>query len=168
MVLTFDSETLRLMNYFKQATKVQCRDCFEFNGTIVFVTNAKEAGLAVGREGSNKRFLERNLHKKVKILGAADAPQELTRNFVLPLRPAEVKLERQNSKNSQSEFLNHNRAETLASNPRDSDDSEVISIKFNTPGERRVLLSRNLENLKLLKAVMARYFPNIANIIVLQ
>ncbi|MFH0869156.1 MAG: NusA-like transcription termination signal-binding factor [archaeon] len=143
MAITFDSETLRLMMYFKQATRVSCRDCFEVNGIIVFVTDAKETGLAVGKGGMNKKALESSLHKKVKILGHAENPVELTRNFLVPMQATDISLVTEDGK-------------------------DLIKIQFPSPKERRILLSNNLENLKLLKAVMARYFPNIANILVLQ
>ncbi len=143
MVITFDSEALRMMGYFKQVTRVACKDHFEFNGTLVFITDAKEAGLAVGKGGANKRILEDRLHKKVKIVGHAEGPVGLVRNFLLPLMPVDVSEASEEGK-------------------------ELVKIKFASPKERRLLLSRNLENLKLLKAVVARYFPNISNILVLQ
>ncbi len=139
--ITFDSETLRLMNYFKEITGVACRDCFEFGGTIVFVTGAGEAGKAIGKLGINRQLLEKKLHTRVKILGASETPEELVRNFLLPVVPGSVSF---------------------------SEADSIINIKFMQSKERRILLSQNLERLKLLKAVMARYFPNVANIIVLQ
>ncbi len=143
MVITFDSETLRLMAYFKQATRVSCRDCFEANGTLVFTTEPKETGLAVGKGGMNKKALENSLHKKVKILGHAENPVELTKNFLMPMQATDIALVSEDGK-------------------------DVIKIQLPSPKERRILLSNNIENLKLLKAIMARYFPNIANILVLQ
>ena len=139
--IVLDSEILRLMNYFKDITRVSCRDCFEFNNIIVFVTNANEAGLAIGREGVNKQLLEKKLHKRVKIFGAAESPEGLVKNFMLPVVPENVSL---------------------------SEDGSVVNIKFVQSKERRILLSQNLERLKLLKTAMARYFPKIMNIMVLQ
>ncbi len=162
--LKFDSEALQRIQLFKQVTKVDCKDSFEFrvehslsetapqNSFVVFVTAPRTAGLAIGKAGENVKFLRSKLNKFVKIIDEAETPEDLILNFVYPMQPLFVKIE--------------SKSATDASGNASS--IKVANIKFANAGERRTLLGNNLANLKLLKFIVKRYFPDIADVMVLQ
>ncbi len=142
-VLRYDMSTIGYISHFKKVTGVDAHDCFEENGTIVFVTEPKKAGLAVGRQGENVHRLNRDLKKDIKIVEASESAEDLVASFLYPLQ-------------AQNIFTS------------DKSGQKVLNIKFGSPRERRFLLSGNLQKLKLLKTIVKRYFPDVADIFVLQ
>lgn len=138
-IFKYDSTFIGYMNFFKTLTGVDARDCFPLDGILLFVTEKGKAGLAIGKAGKNILNLKSKLKKNVKIIETSDSAEGLVANFVFPLRPISV-----------------------------SKEENKVNIKFASSRERRVLLSNNLENLKQLKFVVKRYFPDIEDIIVLQ
>ena len=142
-VLKYDMSTIGYISHFKKGTGIDCRDCFVEDGTIVFVTEPKKAGLAVGRQGENVRRLNRDLKKDIKIVEASGSAEDLTASFLYPLQ-------------AQNIFISEKSGQ------------KVLNIQFGSPRERRFLLSDNLSKLKLLKVIVKRYFQDISDILVLQ
>ncbi len=142
-VLKYNMSTIGYISHFKKITGVDARDCFEENGTIVFVTGPKKAGLAVGRQGENVRRLNRDLKKEIKIVEASEGAEDLVASFLYPLQAQNIYV-------------------------ADKDGRKLLNIKFGSPRERRFLLSDNLQKLKLLKIIVKRYFSDIADVFVLQ
>jgi len=142
-VLKYDMSTIGYISHFKKVTGIDCKDCFAESGTIVFVTEPKKAGLAVGRQGENVRRLNRDLKKDIKIVEASGSAEDLTASFLYPLQ-------------AQNIFISEKSGQ------------KVLSIQFGSPRERRFLLSDNLSKLKLLKVIVKRYFQDISDILVLQ
>lgn len=137
-VLKYDLTFIRYFNFFKTITGLDAKDCFALNDTIVFVAEKEKAGLAIGKGGRNIIALKNGLKKSVKIIEAADSPEEFVEHFVFPLKPISVTRE-----------------------------GNKLSVKFASGRDRRVLLSNNLSNLRQLKESVRRYFPDIEDIIVL-
>ncbi len=150
--MKFDSDTLHRIQLFKQVTNVDCKDCFEFNDFVVFITTQRTAGLAIGKAGENVKRIRAKLDKNVKIVDDAETPEDLIMNFLYPMQPLFVKIESR-------AITAPDGAERRAS---------TANIKFANAGERRALLGNNLANLKLLKFTVKRYFPDIEDVMVLQ
>ncbi|MBI4095940.1 MAG: NusA-like transcription termination signal-binding factor [DPANN group archaeon] len=150
--LKFDSDTLQRIQLFKQVTRIDCKDCFEFNDYVIFITMPRTAGLAIGKAGENVKRLRTNLGKTVKIIDEAETPEDLIMNFLYPMQPLFVKIE----------------SRAITSPDGTERRAAIANIKFANAGERRALLGNNLANLKLLKFVVKRYFPDIEDIMVLQ
>ena len=138
-VLKYDTTFLGYMRLFKSVTGADAKDCFMFNETLVFITEKGQTGLAIGKQGTNIKALKKGLKKNVIILETANTPEDLVKHFVFPLTPESV-------------LKNGNK----------------INVKLKTSGERRMILSNNLEKLKQLKFIVNRYFPDIEDIIILQ
>jgi|GEM_PF-742886 len=147
VVLKYDANLLGYMNSFKQMTNVDLRDCFIVNDHIIFVTEAGKAGLAIGKEGKNIQSLRHAFNKDIKIMEHSEDPLSLVKSYLFPLKPAKVE---------------------LVDDKTSTGDLKVINIKFSNARERRVLLGENQTKLKLLKEIVARYYKEISNIIVLQ
>jgi len=142
-VLKYDMSTIGYISHFKKVTGIDCRDCFAESGTIVFVTEPKKAGLAVGRQGENVRRLNRDLKKDIKIIEMCATAEDLVASFLYPLQ-------------AQNIFI------------AERDNKKILNIKFGSPRERRFLLSDNLAKLKLLKIILKRYFSDIGDIFIPQ
>ena len=144
MAKIYDIKTIGYMNLFSRITHVSAKDCFSVGELIVFIAPEGNIGKVVGRAGKNVKALRDALRKQVQIIEYADNPVSLTKNFVFPLKPKEVK-EAVNEDNGQKE----------------------LHIEFSTPRERRFLLDNQQRGLKTLKEIINRYFKDISNIRVL-
>ncbi len=142
-VLKYDTELIGYINYFKKVTKVDAKDCFAVNDTIVFVTEQGKAGLAIGKKGKNIQDLKNSLQKNIKIIEAANSPESLVTNFVFPSQPTNIFVE-------------------------EKDNKKIINVQFGTSRERRLLLSDSQTRLKQLKAIVKRYYPETDDILILQ
>jgi N utilization substance protein A len=142
-VLKYDIALIGYMNQFKKTTGVDAKDCFVLDDVIIFITEPGKAGLAIGKGGNNIIALKNGLKKNIKIIEAADSPENLVANFVYPLQPTKIFIE-------------------------EKDGKKLINIQFGASRERRMLLSESQTKLKQLKAIVHRYYPDIDNILVLQ
>jgi len=126
------------MNIFRKVTNILPLDYFEVNSELVFVVNRAQVGAALGNGGKNIRKLRDLLNKKIKVVGSGKDAEELVTNFLYPVKP----------KNN-------------------SIDNSLIELEFNQGSERRLLLRNGQNQLKLLKSIVKRYFPEVAEIKVL-
>ncbi|MDT7872148.1 MAG: NusA-like transcription termination signal-binding factor [Sulfolobaceae archaeon] len=94
------SEELRYMSLFQDITKVTARDCIidEKNNRIIFLINPENMGIAIGKNGSNVKKLEKLLGKSVEIVGYSDNLEDLIKNLMAPARVKTIKLVESNSK----------------------------------------------------------------------
>jgi len=141
-IKTFNAETLRQMNLFKQIAHTSPLDCFEVNNAIVFLTPKGKASKAIGKGGINIKKIKDSLKRDVKVMEGGDDAVTLTKNFVFPIRPNSVEIV-------------------------DNNGQKEIHIQFKGSRDRRQLLDYGQKNLKLLKTVIARYYKDIKDIRVL-
>tara|TARA_Y100000034_G_C6772733_1_gene344803 strand:- start:4 stop:420 length:417 start_codon:yes stop_codon:yes gene_type:complete len=134
----YDLELMNQINLFEKITRIRPKDCVVFGDNMFFLVDKSAIKMAVGRQGTNVRQLEKVLSKRVKVMSHADKPVDLAKNFVFPARPVFVK---------------------LANN--------VIEIKFKSTINRRYLLDNTQEKLRLLEKLVSYYWPEVKSIKIL-
>lgn len=137
-VKKYSTESLQYMNIFRRVTNTLPKDYFEVNSELVFVVNRAEVGAALGKGGANIRKLKELLNKKIKVVGSGKDVKELVANFLYPIKTKNI-----------------------------STDNSLIELELNQSSDRRTLLRNSQCQLKLLKNVVKRYFPEVAEIKVL-
>lgn len=82
--LTFDTETLRLMNLFEKITHAGLKDCVvdTAGNCVYFVVDAGKAGIAIGRNGSNVRHVRDVIKKEVKIFEFSSDLETFVKNLI--------------------------------------------------------------------------------------
>jgi len=126
------------MKLFGDITHVTCIDCFTANGTLFFLTAMGNASKAIGSGGKNIKILRNKLNKNVKVFEKSADSCELAKNYLFPTKPK--------------------KCENVEG---------TMEIEFNSSRERRYLLDNQQRGLKELKAVIARYHPDIKDIRIL-
>jgi len=139
IVRKLDVNVIKYMNFFKTVTNTNAKDCIVFDNDIYFITEKNMAGKAVGKGGKNIRALNNSLKKQVKIFEYGDSPEQLTKNFLFPLKIIECTLK----------------------------DSK-LEVKFQKASDRRYLLGNQQEKLKQFKAILKRFYPQVEEVSVLQ
>ena len=61
---------MRLMSLFQNVTKATARDCLEdeMQNKIIFVVQEGKMGLAIGKGGSNIKYLQKNIKRNVELI----------------------------------------------------------------------------------------------------
>jgi len=59
---------MRYINLLSKITRIHTRNCFVYNGVVVFAVPAKLLSKAIGPAGKNVKTLQENLGKRVKII----------------------------------------------------------------------------------------------------
>jgi N utilization substance protein A len=90
--LTMDE--LRYISLFQDITGVTPKDCIvsdELN-LAIFVVDSDKIGQAVGRKGSNVRYLSKLVEKDVEVVGWAEDLEAFVKNIFAPARVYRVQL----------------------------------------------------------------------------
>ncbi|MEM2212511.1 MAG: NusA-like transcription termination signal-binding factor [Candidatus Nezhaarchaeales archaeon] len=92
--IKFFEEELKYMQIFEALTSARTRDCVmdHDRGRILFLVEKGDMGLAIGKNGSNIKRINKLLGKNVEIVEAAEDPEGLIRNSLLPAQVQAVKL----------------------------------------------------------------------------
>ena len=67
MTVKFDTETIRLINFFENFTGVSVRDCLVDCDCIYFIVEEGKVGIAIGKNGSSVKNIERMIKKNIKL-----------------------------------------------------------------------------------------------------
>ncbi|MCX8175724.1 MAG: NusA-like transcription termination signal-binding factor [Candidatus Bathyarchaeota archaeon] len=88
------ADEIKCMSLFESITGVTARDCIIDNHSnrIIFVTNPKEAGLAIGKNGFKIKLLRRATGKNIEVVEYSENIQEFIKNAFLPARVKEVRV----------------------------------------------------------------------------
>jgi N utilization substance protein A len=82
MTIEFTTETIRLLTLFENMTKVSVRDCFVNKNVIFFIVEEGKIGLAIGKNGSSIKNVERVIGKKVKVYEYSNNPIQFIKNLI--------------------------------------------------------------------------------------
>jgi len=82
MTIVFTTETIRLLTLFENMTNVPVRDCFMNKDIIFFIVEEGKIGLAIGKNGTSIKNVERVLSKKVKVFEYSNNPVQFIRNLI--------------------------------------------------------------------------------------
>lgn len=86
-------EEMRYISLVQDLTGATIRDCIvdEENNTIIFMVKEGEAGLAIGKNGSNIRKVKAILKKNIEIVEYSSDFDQLVKNVFSPARIASIK-----------------------------------------------------------------------------
>ncbi|MFA4960624.1 MAG: hypothetical protein WC548_03070 [Candidatus Pacearchaeota archaeon] len=68
MVTVIDMQLMRYINLFSRISNVSTKNCFVYNGQIVFAVPSAQVSQAIGRDATNVKKLRDILRKKIKIV----------------------------------------------------------------------------------------------------
>ena len=139
VIRKFTFDDLRTMKLFSDVCGTKPLDCFTVQDTTVFVTAVGDTAKAIGKAGANIKKLKSKLNTEIKVIESSSTLEALVGNYLFPIKAKKI----------------------------ESSDT-IVSIKFGSSRERRALLNNNQKELKKLKATVARYYPKIKDIQVLQ
>ena len=93
--IKLSTDQMRLISLFQNVTKATARDCLddEKQDRIIFVVNEGKMGLAIGKGGSNIKYLQNILTRHVELVEPFDDPIKVLKNILNPKFVNEVKLE---------------------------------------------------------------------------
>ncbi|MFH1327922.1 MAG: NusA-like transcription termination signal-binding factor [Candidatus Bathyarchaeota archaeon] len=88
------ADEMRYIALFESITGATTRDCLieSENNRLIFVTKEKEAGLAVGKNGSNVKVLKKMTGKNIQIIEYAADAVEFIKNAFSPAQVKEVRI----------------------------------------------------------------------------
>ncbi len=92
--IKLSSEQLSLMSLFQGMSGATARDCIvdEKQNRIIFVVTKGQMGLAIGKEGSSVKKIERAVRRPVEVVEWSDDVSELIRNALGPKFVQEVRV----------------------------------------------------------------------------
>jgi len=82
MTITFDSESIRLLTLFENITNAPVRDCFMNNDVVYYIVEEGKIGLAIGKNGTSIKNVEKVIGKKVKVFEYSKKPEVFIRNLI--------------------------------------------------------------------------------------
>lgn len=116
----------------EKITRVHVKDCFkggEEGDTIYFVVAAAELGKAIGKGAVNIQKLQKDLNKKIRIIGYHDNVVDFVKSIIYPAKVEEIVQE-----------------------------GEVVFIKESNKKTKSLLIGRGGRNLKLINRAVQRFF----------
>lgn len=130
MTLSFDTETIRLINLFENITGAPVKDCIVDGSTnsIYFVIKEGKVGIAIGKNGSSVKNAENVMGKNIKIFEFSKDLNCFVRN-IIP-QAVEIKI-------------------------RSEKERTVIEVKIEKKN-KALTIGRDGKNLKLLKELLNR------------
>jgi len=85
MSIKLDTETIKTIALFENATKARVRDCFMTKEKLTFVVEQGELGKALGKNKSNLHRLEKLMNRRLKIVEFSDDPEQFIVNLIKPI-----------------------------------------------------------------------------------
>ena len=92
---TINMQTMRYINLLSKITRIHTRNCFVYNGVVVFAVPAKLLSKAIGPAGKNVKALQENLGKRVKIIadvGGVENAEKFVKAVVYPVEFVSLEL----------------------------------------------------------------------------
>ncbi|MDI6826044.1 MAG: NusA-like transcription termination signal-binding factor [Candidatus Aenigmarchaeota archaeon] len=82
MTITFTTETIRLLTLFENVTNVPVRDCFINKDIIYYIVEEGKIGLAIGKNGSSIKNVEKAVGRRVKVFEYSSDPKKFVKNLI--------------------------------------------------------------------------------------
>ena len=88
MGIKLSLDDIAFINLFERITKAHVKDCIvnEPRNKITFIVNEGQAGMAIGKGGSNIKKLEQKLNKKIEVLEFSEDPLRFLTNIFRPVK----------------------------------------------------------------------------------
>ncbi len=129
MKIEFDTETIRLINLFENLTQTNIKDCLidRSTNTVYFVVEENEAAMAIGKNGSKIKIIEKLINRRIKVFEYSKDLKKFVKNLI----PSAINIEIQNGE-------------------------EPIVIVNVDKIEKSVVIGRDERNLKIYKKLLER------------
>lgn len=88
---TFNTETIRILNIFESLTGVSVMDCIIEEGVVYIVVEEGKISLAIGRDGSLIRRVEKVIGKSVKLFEYSSDLLKFVKNLIPQSQEIKVK-----------------------------------------------------------------------------
>uniref|UniRef100_A0A7C5TLD1 Probable transcription termination protein NusA n=1 Tax=Ignisphaera aggregans TaxID=334771 RepID=A0A7C5TLD1_9CREN len=87
-------EEMRYITLFQDITGVTPKDCVIMDelGLVVFIVDSDKLGQAIGRKGTNTRYLNKLINREIEIVGWADNLEGFVKSIFMPARVYRVQL----------------------------------------------------------------------------
>lgn len=130
--LTMDE--LRFISLFQDITGITPKDCivYEDLNLVIFVVDNDRVGQAIGRKGSNARYLSKLIEKDVEIVGWAEDLESFVKNMFAPARVYRVQL-------------------------IDGRDRKIVHV-YVDPKDKGLAIGKNGRNVAKARLILNRYF----------
>ena len=94
MTIRISADEMRYIALFESLTGARVRDCVidPSGGSITFVVNRGDVGLAIGREGAKVKRARRVMGKGIEVVEHSDDPVEFLKNTFLPAKVKTVEI----------------------------------------------------------------------------
>lgn len=93
MPVTFDTETIQLINLFENLNKVHVKDCLiDGDNTVYFVVQG-DVSRAIGKNGTGIRNTERLIRRYVKVVSFSDDLERFVKNLIPQAHSVNIKTE---------------------------------------------------------------------------
>lgn len=95
MVITFDTERIRIIALFENLTNASVKDCLidHETNTIYFVIDEGKMGFAIGKNGSSIKNAEKILGKNIKVFEFSKNLSEFVKNLIQKVEEIRIKSE---------------------------------------------------------------------------
>jgi N utilization substance protein A len=131
MKILFDTDTIRLINFFENATGVKIVDCIieDETNTVYFIVEEGKVGLTIGKNGWLIKNLEQKLKRKIKVF---EFSKDLT-TFVKKLIPQAKEIKIKN------------------------DEKLIVEISVDK-ADRAIVIGRDKHRIKIYKRILNRCY----------
>lgn len=130
--LTMDE--LRYISLFQDITGVTPKDCIvndELN-LVIFVVDSNKVGQAVGKRGSNVKYINKLIGKDIEVVGWAEDLETFVKNIFTPARVYRVQL-------------------------IDGKDRKILHV-YVDPKDKGLAIGKNGKNVAKARLILNRYF----------
>jgi len=133
--IKFTSTEMRYIALFESITGASVKDCIvdEEQGRVIFVVNAGQVGVAIGKGGRNIHTLERMTGKKHEIIEYSENPAQFIKNALKPAMVREIRI-------------------------TERPDGKSIAVVAVNPKDKGVAIGKNGKNAERLRFLAKRYF----------
>lgn len=135
MKIKFDMRLMKYISLFESITKVNAKDCFESQNSIIFIVNQGNIAKAIGKKGSNVKKLESILKKNIKIIEFNEDMVRFVNNVIHPLKAENIESE--------------------------GDIITITPVDSKTRGE---LIGRAASSLRATEEIIKRYFKEVKEV----
>lgn len=91
--LMFDTEEIRMISLFESLTKVPIKDCILNENLICFVVEEGKMGMAIGRNGSKVKRIERMIGKNIKLFEFSNDLPTFVKNIIPQAKAVKIRNE---------------------------------------------------------------------------
>lgn len=128
MTITFDTEKIRLINFFENLTGAPVRDCIVDENIIYFIIEEGKVGIAIGKNGNSVKHAEKILEKSIKLFEFSKDLSSFVKNMIPQSTGVKI---------------------------RNEGDKIIVEIKVGKK-DRAMIIGRDRRNLKIFKEILQR------------